>query len=141
MQERRDGELLGAIADVRHAFAEALRAGDAETASRAYSEGATLLAPSAELIRGRTAIESFWKAGIEAGVCEVDLDVMQVERQNGLAYEVGSYALRLDPLDGGSVVDRGLYLLVHERQPEGCWRWAVEMFNPKAPADRPSKGE
>ena len=131
MDERHDGDLLGAIAETRQAFAEGLRSGDAHRATEVYTDGATLLAPSAELIRGRAAIESFWKAGIEAGVSEADVEVLQLERQDGLAYEVGSYALRLDPLDGGVVFERGLYLLIHERQPGGRWRRAVEMFNPK----------
>jgi hypothetical protein len=41
-------------------------------------------------------------------------------------------ALRREPAESGPVVDRGKYLLVHERQDDGSWRRAVEMFNPDA---------
>ena len=146
MDERSDGDRLeDAIAETRAAFATALRRRDAEAASAVYAENATLLAPSAELISGRGSIEAFWSAGIGAGLLEVELDSLQVERQDGLAYEIGRYELRLDAAaEGGTVVDRGKYVLVHERQDDGAWQWAVEMFNPEAaPAmadGRPKEG-
>jgi ketosteroid isomerase-like protein len=129
----RDSRAEGAIAEARAAFVAAVKRGDAREAARVYAKDARLLAPSAELIEGRKAIEAFWRAGIEAGVADVDLDALELDRQDGLAYEIGRYALRLRPAEGGTVVDRGKYLLVHERQSDGSWRWAVEMFNPDMP--------
>ena len=122
-----------AIGAAREAFAAALRAGDARAASCLYSEDARLLAPSAEPIRGRAAIEGYWRTGVEAGVSEVGLEVVELRLQERLAYEIGRYRLQLEGEDGGTVVDRGTYLLVHEQQDDGSWRWAVEMFNPDAP--------
>lgn len=133
MDERdSDGRLHDTIADTRAAFTDALRRGDASAVSRVYAERATLLAPSAQLVSGRKAIEAFWAAGIAAGVTDADLESLELRRHDGVAYEVGRYALRLRPAEGGSVVDRGKYLLVHERQDDGSWRWAVEMFGPDA---------
>lgn len=123
----------GAIGETRAAFVAALKDGDAKAASHVYADEARLLAPSAELIQGREAIEAFWRAGLEAGISEVELEALELERQGRLAYEIGRYALRLEPTDGGTVVDRGKYVLVHERQPDGSWRRAVEMFNPEGP--------
>lgn len=122
-----------AIGAARAAFAAALRAGDARAAACLYSEDARLLAPSAEPIKGRAAIEGYWRTGVEAGVSEIDLEMSELRLQDGLAYEIGHYSLQLDGEGGDMVVDRGTYLLVHERQPDGTWRWAVEMFNPDAP--------
>ena len=125
-----------ATAEARDAFVAALEEGDAEAASRVYTDNATLLPPSAELIEGRAAIEAFWKAGLEAGITEVELEALELERQDGVAYEIGRYELRLAPAEGSTVVDRGKYVLVHERQTDGSWRWAVEMFNPDSPPAR-----
>jgi ketosteroid isomerase-like protein len=125
-----------AIAESRVAFVAALRGGDATAASAVYAEDARLLPPSAELLQGREAIEAFWKAGVEAGISEVELEALEFESDGGLAYEIGRYALRLRPADGGTVVDRGKYLLVHQRGPDGSWRRAAEMFNPEAPRAR-----
>jgi ketosteroid isomerase-like protein len=113
----------------RAAFVVAMQSGDAAAASALYSDDARLLAPSAELFEGREAIAAFWRAGIESGIKDVELESLEVEQRGELAHEIGSYVLRLEA-DGGDVVDRGKYLLVHERQRDGSWRWAVEMFSP-----------
>ena len=56
-------------------------------------------------------------------------------REGNAAAAASVYArgLRLEPKGGAPIVDSGTYLLVHERQDDGSWRWAVEMFNPDAP--------
>ena len=120
-----------AIAKARADFVAALQCGDVAAASAVYAEDAQLLAPSAELFEGREAIAAFWQAGLEAGIAGVELEELRLQRSEGVAWEVGEYALRLEPADGAAVVDRGKYLLVHERQDDGSWRWAVEMFNPQ----------
>ncbi|MDX6480972.1 MAG: hypothetical protein QOG85_1482 [Gaiellaceae bacterium] len=122
----------GTIERTRADFVAALRAGDAAAASALYADDAKLIAPSAELLRGRTAIESFWRAGLEVGVCDAELESLELGIEEGLAYEIGRYALTVEPADGASVVDHGTYLLVHERQADGSWRRAVEMFTPSA---------
>lgn len=122
------------IAEARDAFVAALERGDVHAASKVYVEGARLLAPSAEIIEGRAAIEAFWSAGLRMGIRAVELEVLDVEQDEGLACEFGRYLLRLEPREGGSVVDRGQYVLVHRRQQDGTWLRAVEMFNPDAPS-------
>lgn len=123
---------VAAIAEAREAFVGALRDGDAAAASAVYTEDARLLPPTSEPLQGREAIEAFWKAGVDSGISEVELDALELEGDGGFAYEIGRYALRLNPTDGGTVVDRGRYLLVHERRPDGSWGRAVEMFSPDA---------
>jgi uncharacterized protein (TIGR02246 family) len=123
----------GAIARTRAEFVAALRDGDAVAASAVYADDAQLLAPSAELFAGREAITAFWQAGLEAGIAGVELDKLTLEHSDRVAWEIGRYALLLEPAEGKPVVDRGKYVLVHERQEDGRWRWAVEMFNPEVP--------
>lgn len=122
------------FAETRAAFIAALRHGDATAASAVYADHAILLPPAAEPLYGREAIEAFWSAGVEAGISEVELVALELEGDGGLAYEIGSYELRLQPEDGGTVIDRGKYLLVHARQADGTWRRAVEMLSPDATA-------
>lgn len=130
----------GTIGRLRTEFIAALRSGDAAAASALYADDARLIAPSAELIRGRAAIEAFWRAGLDTGVSEIELESLEFGIEEGLAYEIGRYALTLEPVEGDKVVDRGKYLLVHERQEDGSWRWAAEMFNPDAgPAFAPQR--
>lgn len=128
-------ELERAVAGARTAFVAALRAGKPEAAAALYAEDARLLAPSAQVIGGRDAIEAFWRAGLHAGIADVQLEPLELDRQDGAAYEIGRYTLRLAPQEGGSVVDRGSYLLVYRKQSEGRWEWAIESFNPDGPPE------
>jgi ketosteroid isomerase-like protein len=123
----------GAIARTRADFVAALQGGDAATASAVYADDAQLLAPSAELFAGREAIAAFWQAGVEAGIAGIELEELTLNGSETVAWEIGRYALRLEPVEGCPVVDRGKYLLVHERQEDGVWLRAVEMFNPDVP--------
>jgi uncharacterized protein (TIGR02246 family) len=119
-----------AIAATHGAFAEAVRKGDAEAAAAVFAAGARLLPPTAGQVEGREAIAAYWRTGVETGLVDAVLEARDVRRFDGIAYEVGRYTLRLEPADGAAIVDRGDYVLVHERQGDGNWQWAVEMFNP-----------
>jgi len=122
----------GAIARTRVDFVTALRGGDVAAASAVYADDAQLLAQSAELFAGREAIAAFWRAGLEAGIAAVELEELTLTGDGTVAWEIGRYTLRLEPADEEPVVDRGKYLHVHERQEDGSWRRAAEMFNPDA---------
>lgn len=128
--------IRAAIEDARNAFIAALRRGDLEATASAYAEDARLLAPSAEVLSGRSSILRFWQAGVEAGVDAIDLVAHEVEVEAGgdVAYEIGRYVLSLRPPDGPAVTDRGRYLLVYRRGTDGSWRRAVETFSADAGA-------
>lgn len=127
------------IDHLRHEFEAAVRRGDPAAAATAYADDATLLAPAAELLRGRGAIERFWQTGIEAGVQAVELGVRELRRSGDVAFEVGEYALHVVPESGLPVVDRGRYLVVHRVGSDGRWRRAAEMFSPdRIPAAEPA---
>ena len=114
------------------AFVAALEVGNAKAASASYTVEARLLAPSAEVFRGRDAIERFWRAGVDAGISGVRLETIELVRLSCLAYEIGQYTLGLRPADGIPMVESGKYVRIHEQQADGSWLWAVEMFNPEA---------
>jgi len=118
------------IAAGRAVFVSALGRGDAHAASAVYAADARLLPPSAALIRGRPQIAAFWQAGVDAGVAAVELDALELQLRGGLAYEIGRYTFRLRPTDGQTLIDHGHYVLLHERQSDGSWQRAVEMFTP-----------
>lgn len=125
---RDSSRVADALDASRAAFVADFARGDVASACDVYTEDARLLAPSAELVQGRNAIECFWEAGIESGVTAVELEPLEVACGAGLTYEIGRYALWLD---GAEASECGAYVLVHALQPDGSWRRAVEMFNPE----------
>lgn len=128
----RSGDAAAAIGRSRLAFESALSSGDAKAAAEIYADDATLLAPAADVLHGRSAIERFWRTGVETGIELVELVVLELQQRGGIAFEVGRYALHLAPETGGPVVDRGRYLIVHRAEADGRWRRAAEMFSPDA---------
>src|SRR5262245_15243553 len=126
MQSEAEG-LEDAARDADHRFTEAIRSGDPLAASSGYARDARLLAPSAALIEGRPGIESFWRAGLDAGIRAVELEPVRVEARGEGAIEIGRYEIRLET-PAGSVVDRGTYVHVLEAGPDGHWAWSLETF-------------
>jgi uncharacterized protein (TIGR02246 family) len=119
------------IREAQASFLAALDRRDAKEAAAVYAPDARLLPPFADAMVGRDAIEAFWQAGLDTGLASVEFESLKLARSDRIAYEVGRYAMHLRPEEGESVADRGTYVLVHERQPDGSWRRVVEMFGPE----------
>jgi ketosteroid isomerase-like protein len=117
-------------------FLQELARGDAAAAASAYDEHAILLPPTGEAIRGRRAIESFWRSGIEIGVRAVELEPLERGKAGQLVYEVGRYRMVLQPVGDQRTLERGAYLVLHRQEPDGSWRRAVDTFN-RAPSHAP----
>lgn len=120
----------------RAAFEAALRLGDAAAAADLYADDATLVAPAAAVVRGRSAIERFWRTGVEAGIEHVEHVVQELSRIGDVAFEIGDYVLHVAPESGTVIVDRGRYLIVHRVEADGRWRRVAEMFSPDGPVVR-----
>ena len=88
-----------AISLGRDRFVDALRRGDAQTAASVYAADAHLLAPAARPMVGREDIRAYWQAGIDAGVVEITLAANDMDQNEGIAYETGSYVIRLGGID------------------------------------------
>jgi uncharacterized protein (TIGR02246 family) len=128
-------ELAEQVGSTRLAFVDAVRARNATALAAFYTDDARLLAPSAELLRGREAIEQFWRAGLESGVSRVILQALETRPMGSHAYEIGRYELDVQAADGTHVLDRGRYLVLHRRDTDGAWRREVEMFHPERPPE------
>ena len=114
------------------AFMRGLEQGDAAAMAAVYEPDGRLLAPNTEPQQGSAAIEAFWKTIIDAGVRGALLETQTVDERDDLAVEVGRYTLRT-AADGGEIVDVGKYVVIHRRQPDGSWRYAVDVFNSNRP--------
>lgn len=106
----------------------ALARGDAPAAGALYVDRGRLLAPTAELIEGRAAIEAYWRTGIAVGLSRLVLAAETIELDRSEAIEIGRYELVV-----GDGAETGKYLALHRRQRDGTWRRAVEVFNPDVP--------
>ena len=103
-------------------FAAALNAKDAKAAAALYAEDAVLIPPGESVVRGREAIEEYWRGAIEeGGVRDVSVETMDALSSGSLGYETGSFVLTANGPDGEPVVDRGRYMELLRREPDGRW--------------------
>jgi ketosteroid isomerase-like protein len=136
---------LRAIDAVRDAFADAVRRHDAAAIASLYSEAATIVAPEAVLLHGRRDAARFWRAGIDSGMTDVELEPDDIGLLGGTAWEVGRYVVRfetrepVDDIDDGELVDRGRYLLVYRLDSDG-WSRVAEMLAPDRPVAHAAGG-
>lgn len=103
-------------------FAAALNAKDAKAAAAQYTEDAVLIPPGEPLVRGRAAIEEYWRGAIElGGVRDVSVETMDALSSGSLGYETGTFVLTVDGPDGEAVTDRGRYIELLRLEPDGRW--------------------
>jgi uncharacterized protein (TIGR02246 family) len=119
-----------AIRETAAALATAISSGDAAGAAALYAADAMLLAPTTELVAGRSQIESYWRTGIALGVSRMELDARELRFASTVAFEIGRYALTLATDRREPLVDLGKYFVLHIQSADGSWRRAVDVFNP-----------
>ena len=111
-------------------FAAALNAKDAAAAAALYTEDAVLIPPGEPIVQGRAAIEEYWRGALElGGVRDVSVETMDALSSGSLGYETGSFVLTVDGPDGEPIIDRGRYIELLRREPDGTWRSTHGIWN------------
>lgn len=99
---------------------------DAALVASVYAPGARLLPPGMDVQTGED-IQEYWRAPVEAGLRYAHIETVSYEEHGDLAVEEGRWELRASA--EAPVVDAGKFLIVHRRQPDGSWKYALDMFN------------
>ena len=122
------------------AFNEALRTNDAATFMSFVADEVVMMPPGEAPVRGKEALRAWYTAFLsQYRTSSLTLTQREVLVGEGFAVEMGSFEWGLVPAGGGaSVVDRGSYMQVWKRQPDGQWRFAREVWNSSEPASAPS---
>ena len=107
-------------------FTAAFNKGDAAAVAAMYAEDAYVLPPGGEMVKGRSAIEAFWKqAAQQVGDAKlVTIDVLPLGRRG--AREIGTVTLETKGQPPQQLV--GKYAVVW-RQIRGRWLVATDIWN------------
>ncbi len=100
-------------------YADAYNRHDAAALAALYAEGGLLLPPDRAIVRGRRAIEEFWKKNMGTG-----LTLKTLERSVGtdVGYLVGNYSFPGEP-------DRGKFVVCLKRGKTGGWQIGADIWN------------
>ena len=129
---------LAAIRANDSSFTSAAAAGDAAGLAAMYLPDAHLMPPNAPSIQGRDAVQKFWAGFTDAYQLRIDVSADEIEGRGDLAYARGRYTLDATPKGKGGAPDRdqGKYLEILRRQPDGTWRYAVDMYSSDLPVPK-----
>jgi uncharacterized protein (TIGR02246 family) len=132
-------EDVKAILELERRAREAAEAKDLERYVSFYADDASLFWPGAPMVTGRAAIREFMRAFLSMPAFSLSFETAKVEvsRAGDLAYSYGTNKVTLvDPI-GNRMKDRGKYLTVYRKQPDGTWKVMADMGNSDLPAPVP----
>jgi uncharacterized protein (TIGR02246 family) len=107
-------------------FSEAFNRGDSPTVAAMYTDDAVVLPAGSPLVRGRDAIQSFWKKGAEQleGMRLTTLDVEPLGDR--AAREIGTFVLKTKGQSPQEIV--GKYVVVWQKEGND-WKLATDIWN------------
>jgi uncharacterized protein (TIGR02246 family) len=108
---------------------KAFSSGDTAALAAFYTEDAAVLPPNSQMIRGRKAIEGFWKGAMGMGVRSIQLNTIDVQSSGDLAYEIGNATMQIQPQGGSASTETVKYVVVWKRQPDNSWKLAADIWN------------
>ena len=121
------------ISKIGQEWAQHWNAGDLEGLIQAFAADAVYMPPHHAAIHGRDAIREYLKTPLKHGVNDLTYEVTFIKHSGELAYDVGRYSMSLPRAEGGRRQDRGKYLTVWRRQPDGQWKIAADTFSSDLP--------
>jgi uncharacterized protein (TIGR02246 family) len=110
---------------------------DADKFASYYAEDASLLMPNAPIINGRDNIVAALKPMLADPNFALTFQATRADASKGgdFVYTVGTYSMTVSSPKGKKpVTDKGKYLTVFKKQPDGSWKAVADMINSDMPA-------
>lgn len=129
------GAVRASIDSLNAKFADAAKRGDTAAIALIYTDDASVMMSNAEAWRGREAIAKGWGGIVSGGTLkEFSLKTDDVEVGGDLVVETGKYEMTVAPKGAKEMKDRGKYIVVWKRQPDGSLKIFRDIGNSDLPA-------
>jgi uncharacterized protein (TIGR02246 family) len=125
-------EDLEAIRRVIEKDAAAVRRSDWEAAARLFTADAIRFPPHQAPIRGRDAMLAFLRTF--PPIQEFDITADEIVGCEDVAFVRGRYVMTAAPPGVPPMTDRGHYMGLLRKQPDGSWLWTTDMIASELPA-------
>jgi len=121
-------------------WSKAAGAKDVDKTVSFYSDDAEVLPQNSSVIKGKGPIHALWKGMLGSQFSGGGWKPTKVEvaRSGDLAYVSGAYEFNETDANGKPIVDKGKYLEVWKKQPDGNWKCVADIFNTDLPAAAPT---
>jgi uncharacterized protein (TIGR02246 family) len=136
-ESKSSGDDLRAIDRTREAHIAALNQGSVDAFAAIFSEDAVQMPPNAPANAGRAKIRAWIQAFVGAFRIEFALNVQEVQVAGDWAFERGGYRIHLRPkAGGGAFQETGKYITIYQKQADGAWLAARDIWNSNHPPPR-----
>jgi uncharacterized protein (TIGR02246 family) len=131
------------VRDLDTKWSKAAAAKDLERTVEYYSDDAIVLPPNAASATTKEAIRNVWKdlLGEPGLVITWEPSKVRLAKSGEMAWVNGMYELTTTDPSGRPINDRGKYLEVWEKQPDGNWKCRADMWNSDLTASAPAPSE
>lgn len=119
--------------EIRQKWMAAGNAKDAAAIAALYAEDAMVMPPNAAAVKGRAAIQAFWKGMVDQLGSKVTLTKVSGWQGGDTGYEAGTFAAMM-----GGVNDSGKYLISFKKGADGKWLITNDIFNSDLPCPPPA---
>ena len=111
-------------------YAAAENAGDLDGIMAVFTDDAVRMPPNAPAIIGKESIRSLMQTNLEQNTYQLDNPPEEVQVSGDLAFARGTYTVTVTPKAGGESIQlEGKYLVVCQKQPDGSWKAARDIWN------------
>ncbi len=113
-------------------WSAAAQSKDLEKSVSVYAEDAVFLPSGAPIATGKMQIRDAWShllalPGVELKFAPTNI---QVAKSKDMAYDVGTYQLKVNDAQGNQTTQIGKYVVVWKKQADKQWRVVADIFNP-----------
>ncbi len=121
------------LSDVQWLNAE--QAKDVDTVLSFFADDASLFPPNAPIVTGKEAIRAHLSEEYSGQDFAISWQTTKVEvsRSGDLAYSHGTYEVTVNDAEGNPVTDKGKWVTVWEKQPDGTWKVVADIWNSDGP--------
>jgi ketosteroid isomerase-like protein len=102
-----------------------------------YAGDAIFNPPNAPSTKGQDAIVAFFKS--LPPISNFRTNILELDGWGNTAYVYGTYSLTMTVPGGKPESDRGKYVEIWKRQPDGTWKVAIDTFNSDLPLPGPEQ--
>ena len=130
------------LRDLDAQWAKAAAAKDIERTIAYYSDDAIVLPPNATSATSKESIRNAWKDMLASPGFVITWEPKKVKlgKSGEMAWVSGTYELTMNDASGKPSNDRGKYLEVWEKQSDGNWKCAADMWNSDLTASTSTPG-
>jgi ketosteroid isomerase-like protein len=126
-----------AIRETEEAWKAAWATKIADNITPYWAEDATVMAPGMPTVKGAAAIRTVIGELVSDANFALTLQTVIVDASRGgdFGYTQGTYAVTAtDPATKKAVTEKGKYLTLYEKQPDGSWKSVQDIWNADGPA-------